>query len=119
MLDTEYLKKLFAQEIEKEETLGDSAGTGDHMAHYSFVIDRIYDPRPVTKGNRTVLKCACLYTVSRMGEFTIYPDNPPMEWTYLKIVYVDEGKVVESEKKRLVYDTVQHPDLIDPDELES
>jgi hypothetical protein len=82
--------------IEKEHSIGESAGGSGHLGYTSIkglMIDGIQ--QLAVKGDGG-WKITYRYRLVTETEFTCYPDNPPYESSYAREIVVDKkGEVIE------------------------
>lgn len=95
----ERLQEIIEAQIAKDERLGSQSGGSGHMGDVGYVLDGVYEP--VRQGN--AWEVTYRYTIIVTTEFTIYPDNPPHEYSHVKTITLDdEGGVVSERERRLV-----------------
>lgn len=88
--DKDKLTDAIAKKIEREENIGEKAGSSGHLGMIDYSIDQISEPVP--DGENYIMTYR--YTLSITTEFTIYPDNPPHESTRELKVIVDKNACI-------------------------
>jgi hypothetical protein len=76
------VRNIVWKQIEKDESPGEQVGGSGHLSQVDCKIDYVDEPIQVPEGWEITYR----YTVSITTEFTIYPDNPPWENVYEKIL---------------------------------
>jgi hypothetical protein len=95
----ERLQEIIEAQIAKDEKLGSQSGSSGHMGDVGYVLDGVDEP--VRQGN--AWEVTYRYTIIVTTEFTIYPDNPPYEYSLVKTITLDdEGGVVSEGERELV-----------------
>jgi hypothetical protein len=84
----EEITEIVKRKIEADEKLGDQAGGSGHLGYVSYTIDEI-KTRPLPQGN---IEIQYAYTLIVETEFTVYPDNPPMEYPKNTVLVIDNDK---------------------------
>ena len=103
-------KKIVWKQIEKDEKLGDQVGGSGHLGYVDCSIDNVNEPKKVPEGWEITYQ----YMVSVTTEFTVYPDNPPQETLYEKIIIVnDNGKIIKEGERRIISTNVEWEEPID------
>ena len=88
MLNEEEIRTVVKQKIETDEKLGYRAGGSRHLGYTSYVLNE-----GLTKQlSETTIKITYQYTVFVETEFTVYPDNPAMEYTKTGELVIDKTK---------------------------
>ena len=90
------LRDIVMRWIEVDEGLGTHTGGSGHMGHIGAHIEEMGNPVETTHDGRKAWKVTYVYVKSITTEFTIYPDNPPMEYVNRQTSLIsEEGKVIE------------------------
>ncbi len=96
MLSKEDLRQIVKQKIESDEKLGEHASKSGHLAYISYTVNDIN----VKKLCEEKTEIRYRYTLFVETEFTVYPDNPPMECSKTKVIVIDKGKnIIETTDK--------------------
>ena len=88
MFSKEELHEIVKQEIESGEKLGSQRGGSGHLGYVSYSLEEVKTSQ-LTGGN---IEIHYRYTLSVETEFTVYPDNPPLEYSKSKVIVVDKNK---------------------------
>lgn len=81
------LEKNICNKIETDENIGEYSGGSGHLSSKDYMLTEISEP--VDDGKNIIVKYT--YTISITTEFTIYPDNPPTEYTKEVTIAVDHS----------------------------
>ncbi len=96
---SEKLWEIINIQIAHEENLGSQRGGSDHLGYVEYSINRVTEPIKVGE----FWKITYQYKVTVTTEFTIYPDNPPHEYTYEQTITINKkGNIISDEKKKLL-----------------
>jgi hypothetical protein len=96
LLSQELIEKIVSEQIKLDKNVGQQAGGSGHLGYVSYRINQIDEPIRAQFEEKNVWKITYTYTITVETEFTYYPDNPPKEYKYQKILLVDNtGKVVK------------------------
>ena len=103
----ERLQEIIEAQIAKDEKLGGQSGGSGHLGDVGYVLDGVDEP--VRLGN--AWEVTYRYTIIVTTEFTIYPDNPPYEYSHVKTITLDDEGGVVSEGERRLVSTSWEPEL--------
>ena len=92
MFTEDEIERIIKKRIEADEMLGDQSGESGHVGYVSYKINDV----KMVQLNDEKIKIEYRYTTFVETEFTIYPDNPPMEYPKLKVIIVDKNKKIIS-----------------------
>ena len=94
------IRKIVENKIEVEENIGEISSSSGHLGQIDYYIEEISKPEKLDNG----WKVEYVYVTSITTEFTIYPDNPPMENKHKKYIIInEEGTIVFESKKETTY----------------
>ena len=94
MFTKEEIEEIIKGKIELDEKLGEQAGGSGHLSYVTYQInDFSFKEQPPDK-----IEISYKYSLYVETEFTYYPDNPPYESTYSKIIVIDQNKNIIEEK---------------------
>ena len=93
MFTEEEIKTVVTSKIESEEKLGDQSGGSGHSGCVSYLLTEVH----AKERNDGRTEISYRYKILVENEFTIYPDNPPMESLRKKTIVIDKGKNIVSE----------------------
>ena len=109
------LKAIVIAHIRRDEKLGEKGGCSGHLSQTSYNLAQIETPRRIQHPSGAAWKVIYHYTVCVETEFTYYPDNPPYEYAYRKMIIIDgDGKIIEESEKEggsKYFETIFNPDL--------
>ena len=88
MLTDGEIKKIVKQKIEEDEKLGYQSGGSGHMGYVSYQLNDI----KIMDAAGDTIKVEYNYSTFVESEFTIEPDNPPMEDIKSRIIIIDKNK---------------------------
>ena len=101
MIDKEGIKAIIRKKIESDENIGEKAGGSGHLSSIDYIIDEISEPEKA--GENYHIKYQ--YTVSITTEFTIYPDNPPHEYTREVVIEINnKGDILKEVSSKSIND---------------
>jgi hypothetical protein len=113
----ESLREIVETQIARDERLGTQTGSSGHMGDVGYTLDAIEEPVRNEEGWAVTYR----YTTTVTTEFTIYPDNPPYEYSHEKtIILDDDGNVVSEGAKRLLstnWEPEPQPNPAAPEEM--
>ena len=90
------LRDIVMRRIEADEGLGTHTGGSGHLGHIDAQIEEIGSPVETARDGRKAWKVTYVYVKSITTEFTIYPDNPPMEFVNRQTALISqEGEVMK------------------------
>lgn len=92
MFTEEEIDSIIKKKIEEDEILGDQSGVSGHVGYISYQIN---DVKVVPLSDEKI-KIEYRYSTFVETEFTIYPDNPPMEYLKSNAIIVDKNKEIIS-----------------------
>lgn len=101
MLTKNEILEIINQKIQADEKLGDQSGGSGHLSYRSYSIDDF----TANEISSELLKIKYRYKIFIETEFTYYPDNPPQEYNYEKVITVNNKKEIVSENKTTEYST--------------
>ena len=82
--------------IEADEYLGTHVGGSGHIGDISANLKEMESPEETVHDGRKDWKVTYVYVKIITTEFTIYPDNPPMEFVNRQTALISqEGEVIE------------------------
>ena len=88
MLTDGEIKKIVKQKIEEDEKLGYQSGGSGHMGYVSYQLNDV----KIMDAAGDTIKVEYNYSTFVESEFTIEPDNPPMEDIKSRIIIIDKNK---------------------------
>ena len=100
-LNTTDIEKTLHAFLTQQEGMGDLATGSGHLGHISLTIDTIKISQP-SKPSSYAYQVEVEFTRMTETEFTLYPDNPPIEETFNQIVYLDAAGVVSGFSKKIL-----------------
>ena len=90
------LRDIVMRRIEADEWLGTHTGGSGHLGHIDAHIEEIGSPVETLHDGRKGWKVTYVYVKSITTEFTIYPENPPMEFVNRQTALISqEGEVIK------------------------
>ncbi|MEW6181862.1 MAG: hypothetical protein AB1500_01620 [Bacillota bacterium] len=89
--------EIINRKIRSDEGPGHQTGGSGHAGFVEYKIDG-FQTRQIS---RELLEIAYRYRVSVETEFTYYPDNPPAEYFYQKVIVVNREKEIVSETPKM------------------
>lgn len=101
MLDKEKILEIVSSKISKDENIGEHAGGSGHLSSIGFTLDEVSEAEKTADNYKLSYK----YTISVTTEFTIYPDNPPHEYSREVVILVNEkGEIIKEISSRSIND---------------
>lgn len=82
--------EIIKQKIRSDEKLGHQTGGSGHAGFVDYTVDGFQ----TLQNSPELLEIAYSYRVSVETEFTYYPDNPPAEYCYQKVIVVNREKEI-------------------------
>ena len=83
------------------ENIGEKAGGSGHLSSTDYTIDEIAEPEKLAEYYNIKYQ----YTISITTEFTIYPDNPPHEYSREVVILInDKGELIKEISSRSISD---------------
>ena len=95
MFTEKEIEEIIKRKIEADEKLGEQSGGSDHLSYTSYSINEIKTERL----SDNEIEVRYNYTIFVETEFTVYPDNPPMEYSKTGLIIIDKDKNVVSNKR--------------------
>jgi hypothetical protein len=90
------LKDIVMRRIMVDEGLGEHVGGSGHLGSVDAYIDKIENPEEMVHEGRKAWKVTYVYVKTITTEFTIYPDNPPIEYVNKQSVLIsEEGELIQ------------------------
>ena len=94
MFKKQEILELIKQKINTDHNLGDKTGGSGHKGFVDYRIDD-FETRELSSN---CIEITFSYRIFVETEFTYYPDNPPMEYPYVKKIVVDREKQILPDK---------------------
>ncbi len=94
MISREEIENIINAQIKSIEKIGDQGSSSGHMSYVSFQLND-FNYSNIDSGN---IKVKYSYTKYIETEFTYYPDNPPLEYHYSRLLIIDKSKNIISDK---------------------
>ncbi|MHA2504416.1 MAG: hypothetical protein ACXAE3_16295 [Candidatus Kariarchaeaceae archaeon] len=115
MADLESIASSIHTQIKREEGVGDQAGGSGHLGFVSIMLGNVeIMKKDVDQSHGYMYKVRTQYTKFIESEFSIEPDNPPHEYIYSQIFFLDnEYTIVGFDAKQLLKSNVDISEFID------
>ncbi len=95
MFNEEEIHEIVKRKIEADEKLGEQTGGSSHLSYVSYVLNNVKTKQLSDEKIEIQYK----YKIFIESEFTVYPDNPPMEYPKTKVIVVDKNKKIISDNE--------------------